>query len=815
MIMNRIYISAIAVLLALVSCEKAREDHPLVKLGAATKEYVVEVDGGIVDIPVYSNGSYHIDVLSDNAGWLKLTMPSKLEENGYIRAECDFNESFRRQVVFTLNSDVDSRVDTVLFRQKGLKSAMIAIDNMSLQAKGAGGEESFDIQTNIPSEEIVKTIRYSSEGDSWLHALTIGGEGDSGRTVSFSTDPNPSEDVPRMARVNLAFTDGWGESVSLSFNVIQRTSTEEVGREVSMSTLKYETVQSGKMLGEFVIVDGIVVSNKENRNAGDNEQLTPSTIDYSLDQRTIYLESPDGKEGICLIAETPDDNITKPYQRVQVLLYGTMPKLYEDPSYLVVSGITAEMFVSQKDGESFDVPAKAKYIRELTEDDIFTYVTLKDVEFPVRKGDLVPVNEGYTIATGAHRLAKYPRLVRDINGDDIYLYTNTVCSFRNSGDILPYGSGTLSGVLVHERFPRFEWENLADPQDIDDGPMLGRIGAFQLRPQTRADVWDGMQADVENSFSKILTEYRFWNPDESAGVLRPTYGTNGWFTHTCKTKYTGSASKTFILPESLALSGFETFSQPMFSSTTWDYLGPIGKGGKHIFGNNLGNTNAKGIGVVLDPSKEHWNRRMDALVDQVTDPAHPIWCGPAASSEYVNFVEGTFGSINYTNAANQGKGFVPDVCYTAFQTNYWWDYESGRPYSWLLNFSTAGIAATQLSLQVSVLNTSQQYYSPRYWRLEWSTTDDQNDANWTLIKEYTVPDVAVWSSAQYYSIPAFKQINFALPLELLGKDNVYLRMRPANDICSSGADYADGHMIDATTPDCHYSTISYIAIRYN
>ncbi len=77
-----------------------------------------------------------------------------------------------------------------------------------------------------------------------------------------------------------------------------------------------------------------------------------------------------------------------------------------------------------------------------------------------------------------------------------------------------------------------------------------------------------------------------------------------------------------------------------------------------------------------------------------------------------------------------------------------------------------------------------------------------------------MPDIGVWSTALYHSIVGFKQINFRLPLEMLGKENVYLRMSPVNDICSSGADYADARMIDATE-DTHTSAISYIAIRYN
>lgn len=803
---RKLYLLALAGSMAVFSaCREKLADYPLVKLGAGTKDFLVEVDGGVVNIPVYSNGPYHLNILSEDAGWLKLTMPEDLSQNGYIRAECDFNESFRRQVVFTLNSDVDDRKDTVIFRQKGLKLAQLAIDNMSLLTKGAGGEETFTITTNIPSEDIGQAITYATEADAangWIKSLAVEGEEDGPRTLRLVTDGNPSEDTPRSARVKLSFTDGWGESVSLSLNVIQRTALEKVGTPVSMATLKYELVESGKPIDQYVIVEGIVVSNKEMRNAGDNEQITPSAIDYTQDQRTIYLESEDGAHGISLICASAEDNITKPYQHVQILLFGTFPTLYDEPSYLVVSGVTASMFVSQREGTSFDVPSKERYIRDLTDDDIFTYVKLKDVEIPIRKGDLLPMNEGYTIATNAHRMNKFPRLIRDINGDDMYLLTNTTCQFRNDGTMLPYGRGSISGVIVHERYPRYEWQNLADPLDIDQDPNLGRIGTYQIRPQIKDDVWNQMQTDVESSFSKLLLEYRFWNPDETAGVQRPTYGTNGWFTHTYQRRYTGSESKDFTEAE---------YNQHMNATITWDYIGPKGKGSKHMFGDHPGNLN--GQGIILDPDKEHWNRRMDALVD-FTNPQRPEWCGPNAASEFVTYVPGTYGSINYTNSSNFGKGFVPSECYSAFQSNYWWDYEKGKPYSWLLNFSTTGISASQLSLQISVINTSQTFYTPRYWKLEWATTDDQNDYNWTLIDTYTVPDVGVWSTALYHSIVGFKQINFRLPLEMLGKENVYLRMSPENDICSSGADYADARMIDATE-DNHTSAISYIAIRYN
>ena len=84
-------------------------------------------------------------------------------------------------------------------------------------------------------------------------------------------------------------------------------------------------------------------------------------------------------------------------------------------------------------------------------------------------------------------------------------------------------------------------------------------------------------------------------------------------------------------------------------------------------------------------------------------------------------------------------------------------------------------------MQYSVMNTQQTFYSPRYWCAEWALTDSQapeDDSQWNLIGEYTVPDVSVWSNTLYSSIVAYKYIDFELPQEILGHPDVYIRLRP-------------------------------------
>src|SRR5690606_36883777 len=162
-------------------------------------------------------------------------------------------------------------------------------------------------------------------------------------------------------------------------------------------------------------------------------------------------------------------------------------------------------------------PVKEKYMRDLTDDDIYTFVTLKDTEFPIRKGSFTPVNEGYSPLFNANRISKYPLLMRDINGNSMFLLTNLNTSYRRDGAMLPYGSGKIAGIVVHEKFTRFEYEDASNEDDY------GNIGRYQLRHVSREDI--KLAPAIENSFSALLTEYQY--PNISSGVAYPTTGTNG------------------------------------------------------------------------------------------------------------------------------------------------------------------------------------------------------------------------------------------------------------------------------------------------
>ena len=793
--------SASVVFLTALSCSlDETADIKLVELGTPLEDNVciVEAEGGEYELEIYSNGSYHIEML-DQSSWLTLSA-MKGNGDGTLTLTSTGNDEFKRMTSFALCSDVDERRDTVYVKQKGKIEANLSMGNTSMVVPGAGGESKASLSTNIPFEYFKVNVDYNDpENVGWLdpEKVSMAGDGQD-RTLSIWTDPNPDDVSVRTASLNLSFVDGWGDKVALELIVMQKNSNEGLGVLKSFAEIR-STYPNGGEVTEDYILEGIVVSNTEGGNAGENEQISASAIDYTVSQRTVYVQSLDGKYGFSLLTETEEDNIFKQFNKVRVLLKGTEIYLFDNPAkYYQIKGVKKSMVASNVKAAESEIVVKQKHFNELTDDDIFTYVTLKDVEFPVRKGSICPINEGYSIAGKSDRIAKFPLLVRDINGDSFYMYTNTVCTYRNDGTRVPQGSGNISGVIVHERFSRFEWKNDMDLLDMETDPELGNIGRYQIRHQTKSDIYDQMQMDFKDSFSELLVEYRYWNPDIENGVQRPTYGDNGWFTHTYQKKYTGTEAKEYTE---------EVYKQHMSAEVCFSYLGPIGLAGT-MFGANTGNVN--GLGIVLDSDKDRYNPEMSEWVGEFNGTRQ--WLAPETSMADAEI------PMRVANAGSgAGKGWCSSDCYCAFRSLKWWDFDQDRGYAWMLNFSTKGISS-KLSMQISVLNSSQRFHSPRYWKAEWSEVDSMDpskDAQWHPIGEYTVPDISQWTGTLFSSVVGYKAINMDLPAELLGKDNVYIRLMPVNDLCSGGGDYTDTFITDDEDGDKHASSIDYIAIRYN
>jgi hypothetical protein len=554
------------------SCNIDDGDNPVFsELGAVQTEYTVPSTAGELKIPVYTNQSCNIS-MAEPTQWASL-MTTSIVGDSTITLQYNENTGFPRKTKVAVYAPKVSRADTVVVKQEGTVP-YIKFAATNKVVLGTGEDISDTLDTNIPPTDIKVEITYldGSEGG-WLTNYSI-----ADGKFKITAQPNPSESSIRNAKITLSYVDDWGDIIKSELYLLQKTSLNKLGSAVGFDEVR-------DMLGKVtkdVYITGYVVSDTGNPNVADTPNTTTTAIDYGANDKTVYIESLDGKYGFKIKTATASDNIFYRYAKVELLLKGTTISMDTNPNCYTISGVTNTMLVTSTAGTASDLPKKEKTINELTDDDIYTYVTLKNCEFPVRKGPMTPVNEGYTALFAVNRVAKYPLLFRDINGDSMYMLTNMKCNYRRDGSTLPYGSGTISGVIVHETYARFNY------MDTSDEDTYGQIGRYQIRHMSKDDI--NISSDFSSGFSELLTEFQWANIDN--GVLKPTYGTNGELYCTC----------------TAAISPYQD----------WTYLGPCGassKGNKNGNGVILSNgsklstnksTNGTGKGEVNSADKSAW-----------------------------------------------------------------------------------------------------------------------------------------------------------------------------------------------------------------
>ena len=651
--------------LAATACMDHGDDIPLIELGAVENSFTVNATAGHVDIQVYSNQPAVLSLLDDGASWADLS-DTRLPLDGKFYIDYADNTGFPRMTRVLIQSADAVRSDTVVLRQRGARVPAMAFEGgTSTNVPGSsGGKASVRFGTNIAPDELTFTTQYDAgeePAEEWLSEIALQPAGEEEYTFTFDYAGNDTDEL-RTATVTVSYVNGWEETEQLTLNVIQRTKNDMLGHDISFAELREKALTVSKV-DEYWLLEGYVVSDRDSKNASNNPMPTDMSVDYSGCEKTVYLESPDGRYGFCVETATPEDNAFTRYDKVKILLKDAELVFEPDPDRYMIKGIRSSMIVERVTGNDASVlPVKQKYISELTDEDIYTFVTLRDCEFAVRKGSLTPVHEGYTLADAQGRLNMYPRLIRDNKGSLIHLLTNTTCPYRRNGTRLPYGSGELAGVIVHERFPQYEYVDTAD--DLANGI----IGSYQIRHMSFADI--RFAEDRSQSFSETLTEYSYVKGKAAAAdgyaYWYPTWGTNGRFTQT--------ASKS-------------AYPNGVYNAACWHYLGWCGTArGTAPFRSHIGNDGYSGFGVILE--------------------------------------DGTNYAVKSTAVNTDGKG-TDQANWLAWVTTYWWNASTDRPYAWVVEFSTAGISSDRVSLIMSVQSGRATLNAgPYFWKVQWSATGD-------------------------------------------------------------------------------------------
>lgn len=560
--MKRIFTLAALVVVA-VAC-KVDDAQYLERdeLGTAGKEFVVGAEIGSLNVNLYANKSGAVRVLQGES-WLH-SAQSVFDTDAVLRFDYLYNEGFPRIAVVELATS--TRKDTILIKQRGLVDECLEFPSNSILVYNGQGRTQIPVQSNIDLEKVEIDVQYI-DGKGWMGSPVLSRD-----NLAFDTVDNEDQTHSRKARIRISRQDGWGENHVAYIQVTQAPSTNLIGENISFEQLRALPTGARTLITDDYCIEGYVVSRPESGNVGENAVLAMNYIDYDAEACTVYLESLDGKYGFRLRTSSAADNVFQPDTKVRLLLNGASLQREEAPERYTLYDVTATMAIEAQRVDPGVIPVKTLYMSELQDSDVYTYVTLQDCEIPVRKGCLTPVNEGYTMLFKSDRVSKFPIIVRDVQGSSMYMYTNTTCPYRRDGRKLPYGKGTLSGIIVHENYRSFI------DADNPDEELCGNIGRYQIRHMRREDL--AMEEDFRGSFSALLTEYRYMNiPEENPDhIWVPTYGDNGCFSH---------SNLSYINAE------YRTHGWP---STDFTYLGPCGDAYK---------SNLNGFGIILEDGTDY------------------------------------------------------------------------------------------------------------------------------------------------------------------------------------------------------------------
>lgn len=488
----------------LAACGRQPEFTEVTELGCAAPEIVVDAAEGSVSYVVIASSEVTAEIIA-GGDWASLSTTRWTGDNAI---EVSFTANPERERKADIRLTCGRRELFLSLIQGGAEDATFHFTERNVTIPFENGAHSARFETVIPVEKISGSVIYPDGGD-WieepLSKLT------SDHTFIYAVRENLG-DTPRTAIIELTSTDNVGRALTARLYVTQGTRGDVKTIPLTVGGLRSLSLDEANPDGSDLDADGIilkpyaltgrVISDNSEGNAAPNENMSVIIQDLTLAGRTVYLQSAEAGEsyGVKLIFDSEDALSLKRYDLATVSLKGRKLVRHTNPEHYTITGLKAYDIVSAASGSETDVTPRTKSVKELTDSDINTLVTLTGCEIPISKGAFVPIDN-----TRSSIINKYPMPLLDKDGSTIYLLTNTTAAWARDGRGLPQGSGSVSGIIVNETCDNFEWnstEAAADTRLEDYVTGLGSIGRYQIRPQSRSDI-----ALDEEAFTGRLCEW--------------------------------------------------------------------------------------------------------------------------------------------------------------------------------------------------------------------------------------------------------------------------------------------------------------------
>ena len=386
-------------------------------------------------------------------------------------------------------TDIDESVYRAVAEiTQGAEPGHLALNETKMAIEAFAGTKTapWDCVLGTFMPELTSSVTYEGSQKDWISNVTTTTE-----ALSFDvTDNDTKEARTAVIKVELA-----SKGIVVELKVTQGIKT----RQYSFEELRAVLPSAGEQAFEGDFFEGVIVADAGQKNMETNPMTSATSYDDNESAITNYVQSLDGKYGMRLKFATAADNTLKKGDKVKISLAGATLVREDNPVRYTLRGVNANNVTVE---ENVQLTARQKTISELTDEDVYTWVTLPDVEVPFCYGSWVNVRKEWI---DAKRINFDNRILRDVNGNEIRMIVNTDAEWYLTDAGVPKGSGPVSGVIVNTTSEYYG-------SDI--------LGKYQIRPMKLSDI-----KIKDNGFSEILVAWDYSTGFSRVSSLEATTGT--------------------------------------------------------------------------------------------------------------------------------------------------------------------------------------------------------------------------------------------------------------------------------------------------
>lgn len=457
-------VAAAAAAMLMAGCQEEKESPTLMSLAVNDTTMNVTAKAGSEHVLVYSKSRWKV-AFEEAADWLTLDR-TEGEGNGEFIVKFTENAGLMRRAKLLISaSGVDKVIPFTINQEGALGNPKLSFAVTEKTYIAWAVSDALEFNANVPEDEI-KAVA----SEDWITDLAATEE-----NLTFKVAENAVK-AERKAVIKAELAE---KNVVATLSITQM----QPSKQYTFEELRGLLASAGEYTFDGDWFEAVAVADAGMENMETNPMTAPDAYDADESAKTNYVQSADGKYGFRLKFAASADNTLKKGDKVKISLNGLTLVREDAPVRYTLKGLNANAVAVE---ENVAVAARKKAVGELTDDDIYTWVTLKDVEIAFSYGSYNNIRTTW-IDTKYQNLDY--RILNDKSGEKINMLVNSDTKWWLTANGVPKGSGDISGVIVNTT------------TEFHDAKLLGK---YQIRPMELSDIALG-----DTGFSSALVEWFF------------------------------------------------------------------------------------------------------------------------------------------------------------------------------------------------------------------------------------------------------------------------------------------------------------------